>query len=85
MRRREFTAGLLFAAAPRAARARQRVTRYRIALFHPAIPATLLAETGGGAAWCANRRLIAGLTRKSRLPAMSPYRDYVDAAARLTE
>jgi len=51
MRRREFTAGLLFAAAPRAARAQQRVTRYRIALFHPAIPVSLLTETGGGTAW----------------------------------
>src|SRR5882757_1448089 len=27
----------------------------------------------------ANRQLIAELTRKNRLPAMSPYRDYVDA------
>ena len=85
MRRREFTAGLLFAAAPRAARARRRVTRYRIALFHPAIPVTLPAEPGGGTARRADRQLIAELTRKSRLPAMSPYRDYVDAAARLTE
>jgi len=85
MRRREFTAGLLFAAAPRAARARQRVTRYRIALFHPAIPVTLAADRGGSTARRADRQLIAELTRKSRLPAMSPYRDYVDSAARLTE
>ncbi len=26
-------------------------TRQRIAIFHPAIPTTLLTETGGGSAW----------------------------------
>ena len=51
MRRREFTAGLLFAAVPWPARAQQRATRQRIAIFHPAIPTTLLTETGGGSAW----------------------------------
>ncbi len=35
---------------PRAARAQQGATR-RIAIFHPAIPTTLLTETGGGSAW----------------------------------
>src|SRR5258706_15094624 len=50
MRRREFTAGLLFAAAIRPAQAQQR-TLPRISLFHPAIPASLLTETGGGTAW----------------------------------
>jgi putative tryptophan/tyrosine transport system substrate-binding protein len=51
MRRREFTAGLLLAAAMRPARAQQRMSRPRIAIFHPAIPAALLTETGGGTAW----------------------------------
>jgi putative ABC transport system substrate-binding protein len=51
MRRREFTAGLLLAAVPRPARAQQRTTRPRIAIFHPAIPVSLLTETGGGSAW----------------------------------
>jgi putative ABC transport system substrate-binding protein len=50
MRRREFTAGLLVAAATSPVRAQQRVIP-RIALFHPAIPITLLTETGGGTAW----------------------------------
>jgi putative tryptophan/tyrosine transport system substrate-binding protein len=49
MRRREFTAGLLFAAATLPMRAQQSVSR--IAIFHPAIPAALLSETGGGTAW----------------------------------
>jgi hypothetical protein len=49
MRRREFTAGLLLAAV-RSATAQQRAIP-RIALFHPAIPTTLLTETGGGTAW----------------------------------
>jgi putative ABC transport system substrate-binding protein len=35
---------------PLAARA-QRSTQRRIAIFHPAIPASLLTETGGGSAW----------------------------------
>jgi putative ABC transport system substrate-binding protein len=51
MRRREFTAGLLLAAAPWPARAQQRPTKPRIAIFHPAIPVSLLTETGGGTAW----------------------------------
>jgi putative ABC transport system substrate-binding protein len=46
MRRREFMAGVLLAAATRRARAQQRATRRRIAIFHPAIPATLI--TAGG-------------------------------------
>src|SRR5712675_2218618 len=49
MRRREFTAGVLLAAVPWPARAQQRAPR--IAIFHPAIPTTLLTETGGGSAW----------------------------------
>ena len=51
MRRREFTAGLLLAAATRPSRAQQRATQPRIAIFHPAIPTALLTETGGGSAW----------------------------------
>jgi putative ABC transport system substrate-binding protein len=51
MRRREFTGGLLLAAAPWPARAQPRATRPRIAIFHPAIPVSLLTETGGGSAW----------------------------------
>jgi putative ABC transport system substrate-binding protein len=51
MRRREFLAGLLLAAAPRAAPAQQRTPPPRIAIFHPAIPVALLTETGGGTAW----------------------------------
>jgi putative ABC transport system substrate-binding protein len=51
MRRREFTAGLLLAAATRPSRAQQRATLPRIAIFHPAIPVALLTETGGGSAW----------------------------------
>jgi putative ABC transport system substrate-binding protein len=51
MRRREFTAGLLLAAMPRSARAQQRAVKHRIAIFHPAIPVSLLTETGGGSAW----------------------------------
>jgi putative ABC transport system substrate-binding protein len=50
MRRREFTAGLLVTAAIRSAQAQQR-TLPRISLFHPAIPVSLLTETGGGTAW----------------------------------
>src|SRR3979411_583550 len=33
------------------AQAQQSATRHRIAIFHPAIPTTLLTETGGGSAW----------------------------------
>src|SRR5713101_5013144 len=51
MRRRDFTAGLLLAVATRPVSAQQRSTPPRMALFHPAIPATLLTETGGGSAW----------------------------------
>ena len=51
MRRREFLAGVLLAAATRASSAQQRATSPRIAIFHPAIPASLLTETGGGTAW----------------------------------
>jgi putative ABC transport system substrate-binding protein len=51
MRRREFTAGVLLAAVPWPVRAQQRATPSRIAIFHPAIPTTLLTETGGGSAW----------------------------------
>src|SRR3954453_23305801 len=51
MRRREFTAGVLLAAATRPAWAQPRATQRRIALFHPAIPTSLLTETGGGTAW----------------------------------
>src|ERR1700732_596019 len=51
MRRREFTAGGLLSAVPWSVRAQQRATQHRIAIFHPAIPTTLLTETGGGSAW----------------------------------
>jgi putative ABC transport system substrate-binding protein len=51
MRRRDFIAGVLLAAATQSSWAQQRATQRRIAVFHPAIPAALLTETGGGTAW----------------------------------
>jgi putative ABC transport system substrate-binding protein len=39
------------AAWPVAARTQQPATQHRIAIFHPAIPTTLITETGGGSAW----------------------------------
>ena len=44
-------AGLLLAAASPASWAQQRAAPPRIVIFHPAIPASLLTETGGGTAW----------------------------------
>jgi hypothetical protein len=49
MKRREFIAGLGGAAlSPKSTRAQQPDRVRRIAIFHPAIPTTLLTETGGG-------------------------------------
>jgi len=44
-------AGLLLAAASPASWAQQRAAPPRVVIFHPAIPASLLTETGGGTAW----------------------------------
>jgi putative tryptophan/tyrosine transport system substrate-binding protein len=52
MQRRDFIVALGGAAAmPLAARGQTRATPQRMAMFHPAIPPTLLTERGGGSAW----------------------------------
>src|SRR5438132_2752418 len=52
LRRRDLVAlvggGMMW---PLTARAQQPATQHRVAIFHPAIPTTLLTETGGGSAW----------------------------------
>src|ERR1700716_226384 len=52
MRRRKFMTLVGGVAVwPLVARAQQRATQHRIAIFHPAIPTALITETGGGSAW----------------------------------
>ena len=46
MRRRDFTAGLLLAAAVSSAQAQEPANQHRIALISPALPAALLSEKG---------------------------------------
>jgi putative ABC transport system substrate-binding protein len=51
LERRKFFLLLAAVAWPLTARAEQPATQRRISVFHPAIPTTLLTETGGGTAW----------------------------------